>query len=159
MGSAFTGAAIRVQYRDQRKYRLNTGILKHGSRVDPARKPSEEKGIKAFTLTEMRLKRLAEAALLARIKLAQSFQKQQRHYNLRRRDWAPAVSEEVFTETHFLSKKSDGVNAKLCEKYVGPYNVHRMPSPVIFDLKDKNGKILRHIHIKDLKPSKAQPGV
>ena len=93
--------------------------------------------------------------ILARTKLTQSFQKQQRHYDLRRRDWAEAIDQEVFCKTHFFSKRADNINAKMCEKCEGPYTVIRKSSHVIFDLKDGRDKITRHIHVNDLKTSRA----
>ena len=128
--------------------------LNMGCELIPSGSLAQKAGFKARAPIEIGLKRLAKAALLARTKLAQSFQKQRRYYDLRRHDWSPTIGEEVFCKTHFLSRKADNINAKLCEKYEGPYTVIRKSSPVILDLKDERGKIIRHIHVKDLKPSK-----
>lgn len=62
----------------------------------------------------------------------------------------------VWRKTHLLSKKADSFNAKLAPKYSGPYEVRRVISPVIVDLRNKQGKWLRHIHIQDLKSAAEQ---
>jgi len=80
---------------------------------------------------------LEEAYELVRINLAQAF-RQQKYYNLRRRNWKPRV--EDWKRQHSLSKKIDAFNAKLAPKYSGPYEVKNIVSPVIVDLKSKRGK-------------------
>ena len=101
-----------------------------------------------------------EALELARINMARSFDRQRRHYDLRRRTWAPEIGERVLKRQHILSKKVEGINAKLAEKFEGPHYIVRKISPVIYDLQDGKGGLIRHIHIKDLKPyiSPEKPG-
>ncbi|XP_025265729.1 uncharacterized protein LOC112638364 [Camponotus floridanus] len=83
--------------------------------------------------------------------MAQAFQRQKRHYDLRRRPWKPNVGEWVWKRDHPLSKKSEAYNAKLAPKFSGPYEIQKIVSPVIVDLKSKRGKRIRHVHIQDLK--------
>ena len=83
-----------------------------------------------------RIKKFQDALELAKIKTPQSFQKQQRYYDLRRRDWTPAVGDRVLKKTQYLSNKVANFNAKLAEKYDGPYLVKQKLSPVIVDLQD-----------------------
>lgn len=90
---------------------------------------------------------------MVRINLAQAFQRQEKHYNLRRRNWKPTLEEWVWKREHPLSKKADGFNAKLAPKYSGSYEVKKIVSPVIVDLRSKRGKWIRHIHVQDLKTS------
>ena len=45
----------------------------------------------------------------------------------------------------------------MAPKYEGPFLVHRKRAPVIFDLKHPSGKIVKHIHVRDLKPFQ-EPG-
>ena len=99
-----------------------------------------------------RIRKLQEALELAKIKIAQSFQKQQKYYNLRRRNWALEIGDKVLKKTQYLSDKAAGFNAKLAERYDGPYTVKKNPSPVIVDLQDERGKYFRHVHISNLKP-------
>lgn len=98
-------------------------------------------------------KNLEEAYELVRVNLAQAFQRQEKYYNLRRREWKPALREWVWKKEHPLSNKANAFNAKLAPKYSGPYEVRNIISPVIVDLRSKRGKWIRHVHVQDLKPS------
>ncbi|XP_029673843.1 uncharacterized protein LOC115241984 [Formica exsecta] len=100
--------------------------------------------------------RTAPATKTVRIKLARAFQRQERYYNLRRREWRPRVGEWVWKRDHPLSKKADNFNAKLAPKYIGPLEVRRIVSPVIVDLRSKRGKWYRHVHIQDFKVAKTK---
>jgi len=44
-------------------------------------------------------------------------QDQARHYNLRRRQWTPAVGDVVWAKEHHLSKATGGFAAKLTPRY------------------------------------------
>lgn len=50
-------------------------------------------------------------------------------------------------KTAILFDMAKSKNAKLEEKYKGPYKVYKQISPSIFDLKTKYNKMLRNIHI------------
>ncbi|KMQ84356.1 Uncharacterized protein F44E2.2 [Lasius niger] len=97
--------------------------------------------------------RLEDAWTLTRIRLARAFQRQERHYNLRRRDWKPSVGDYVWKREYPLSNKAGAFNSKLAPKYSGPWEVRRIISPVIVDLRNARGKWYRHIHVQDLKPA------
>lgn len=99
---------------------------------------------------------LEEAYELVRVHLARAFGKQKHHYDLRRRAWKPKIGDWVWRKNHLLSKKADNFNTKLAPKYSGPYEVRRIISPVIVDLRNKRGKWLRHIHMQDLKTATEQ---
>jgi hypothetical protein len=101
---------------------------------------------------------LEEALKLARINLAHAFQRQTPYYNLRCRNWKPKVGNTVWRKDHPLSKKATGHNAKLAPKYSGPYQVGRVITPVIVDLRDTKGKWYQHIHVQDLKPTTGEDG-
>ncbi|XP_050456461.1 uncharacterized protein K02A2.6-like [Cataglyphis hispanica] len=98
-------------------------------------------------------RRLQEAEQVVRINLARSFQRQERYYNLRRRQWRPQVGDEVWKREHPLSNKANAFNAKLALKFIGSLEVRRMISPVIADLRSRSGKWYQHVHIQDLKPA------
>ncbi|KMQ83693.1 reverse ribonuclease integrase, partial [Lasius niger] len=97
--------------------------------------------------------RLEDAWTLTRIQLARAFQRQERHYNLRRRDWKPKIGDFVWKREYHLSNKANALNSKLAPKYSGPWEVRRIISPVIVDLRNTRGKWYRHIHVQDLKPA------
>lgn len=103
------------------------------------------------TTPETRHQRLEEAFEVARIHLARAFQKQERHYNLRRREWRPQIGDTVWKKDRPLSSKNEAFNAKLAPRYTGPMKIRKIISPVIVDLRDEKGKWHRHIHIRDLK--------
>jgi hypothetical protein len=98
-------------------------------------------------------RRLHEAYDVVRIKLARAFQRQERYYNLRRREWRPRIGEWVWKRDHPLSRRADAFNAKLAPKYIGPLEVRRIISPVIVDLRSRGGKWYRHTHVQELKPA------
>ncbi|XP_024877303.1 uncharacterized protein K02A2.6-like [Temnothorax curvispinosus] len=98
---------------------------------------------------------LEEAYELVRVHLARVFQRQEKYYNLRRRQWAPKVGEWVWKREYPLANKAAAFNVKLAPKFRGPLEVRRIVSPVIVDLRDKSGKWSRHIHVQDLKPAPA----
>ena len=99
-----------------------------------------------------RIQRLREALELARVKITQSFQKQRKYYDLRRRSWTPYIGDKVLKKTQQLSDKAANFNAKLAEKFDGPYIVKKKQSPVIIDLQDERGRYYWHVHISKLKP-------
>ena len=129
---------------------FSPAYLNYGRELTPRGSLSQEVGQRSTVGVDARIKRLQDAHELTRTNLAKSFQKQQRQYNLRRRDWRPAIGTRVLRKEHTLPNKAKDYNAKLCESYGGPYTVHRKVSPVIYDLKDDRGKIVRHIHVRDL---------
>ena len=96
---------------------------------------------------------LEDAYKVVRINLARAFQKQEKHYNLQRREWRPKIGEHVWKKNYELSSKRDAFNVKLAPKYIGPLEVKRIISPVIVDLRNSRGKYYRHVHIQDLKPA------
>ncbi|XP_076299573.1 uncharacterized protein LOC143218325 [Lasioglossum baleicum] len=78
-----------------------------------------------------------------------------RYENGQRR--ATGLQERLRQRTHILSDKAAYRNAKLAEKYSGPFKVQRKISPVIFDLLDKRNRTVQHVHVRDLKPYEPAP--
>ena len=102
----------------------------------------------------LRLDKLKETFELVRLNLNRAFNKQSHHYNLRRRDWRCKIGDQVMKVEHHLSDASKGFAAKLAPKYSGPYKVIKVLSPVVYNIKSNDGKIIRRVHVKDLKEAK-----
>jgi len=127
-------------------------FLNHGRELQGPH-PEDRRQGQRLTAPEGNRRRLEEAYEVVRTNLARAFQRQARHYDLRRRGWRPRVGDAVWKRTHTLSNKHEAVNAKLAPKYIGPLTVRKIVSPVIVDLRDTRGRWYRHIHIQDLKPT------
>jgi len=94
---------------------------------------------------------LEEAHEIVQANLACAFQRQARHYDLRRQAWKPTIGDIVWKRAHTLSSKKDSVNAKLALKYIGPLMIRKIILPVIVDLRSReNGT---GIYVQDLKPA------
>jgi len=78
-------------------------------------------------------------------------QDQARHYNLRRRQWSPAVGDIVWAKEHHLSKAAEGFAAKLAPSYDGPYQVVDFVSPVICKIRHTQSKIERTVRVCEFK--------
>lgn len=101
---------------------------------------------------------LEEAYELVRIHLARAFQRQETHYNLRRREWQPRLGDKVWKRDRPLSSKADAFSAKLAPKFVGPMEVRKIMSPVIVDQRDAQRKWHREVHVQDLKTTAPAKG-
>lgn len=91
--------------------------------------------------------------------MALNFQRQEQHYNLRRREWRPKLGDWVWKPKHPLSNKAQAFNAKLAPRYIGPLEMRRIILPVIVDLRDQKRRWYRQIHVRDLKkgnPTRAE---
>ena len=130
--------------------------LNSGRELKPPGSLAHEVAAPEAERRQHRLEKLLAVLELARAQMAKSFQNQQKHYNLRRRRWAPEVGEELLKKTHHLSCKTDSFNAKLTERYDRPYTVFRIITSVIFDLKDKRRNTARRANVKDLKPLQSE---
>ncbi|XP_067211701.1 uncharacterized protein [Linepithema humile] len=128
-------------------------FLNHGREL--ARPHPEDRTVTATGGSlEANRQQLEGAYQVVRVQLARAFQRQERHYNLRRQDWRPKIGEKVWNRDRHLSDKAEAFNAKLAPKYIGPLIVKAIISPVIVDLRDSiNNKWYRRVHIQDLKPA------
>jgi len=84
-------------------------------------------------------------------KMQQATMEQSKHYNLRRREWKPALGDLVLLRQHHLSKASDGFAAKLAPRYDGPYKVIKFISPNIVRIQHADKRERRTAGLADLK--------
>jgi len=84
--------------------------------------------------------KLREVFEIVRRNMNKASQDQARHYNLRRRQWSPAVADIVWAKEHHLSKAAEGFAAKLSPRYDGPYQVVDFVSPVICKIRHTQSK-------------------
>jgi len=87
----------------------------------------------------------------AKEKMQQATIEQSKYYNLRRREWRPAIENLVLLRQHHLSKASDGFAAKLAPRYDGPYKVLKFTLPNIVRIQHETKKVRRTAGLADLK--------
>jgi len=130
---------------------FSPAYLNYGRELSPPHPTDRERPHEA-TPPSRWSRRLADAKELVRVNLARAFHRQEKYYNLRRRDWRPKMGDTVWKRELTLSNKATGINTKLAPKYGGPYTIRRIITPVIFDLRNARNRWYRHIHIQHLKP-------
>lgn len=94
---------------------------------------------------------LQDTLTLARHNQARASEGQKKYFNLRHRDWHPAIGSHVMRREHHLSSAAEGFAAKLAPKFAGPYRIIKFMGPNIVLLKDNNNRSSR-AHVKDIKP-------
>lgn len=83
-------------------------------------------------------------------RILQSYQKNQKYYNLRKRNIEFNVGDTVYKKNYVLSDAGNYFSAKLAPKFIKCF-VHKKISPLIYELVDEQNKKLGRYHIKDLK--------
>ena len=87
-----------------------------------------------------RLKRLDALRDLVADYIEKAHDKQARYHNRGRRLASCQVGDLVMRRTHYQSKGEDKFNAKLAAKYEGPYEVQRVLSPTVYEVKIKKNR-------------------
>ena len=80
-----------------------------------------------------------------------AYEKNKKHYDLRRRPEQLVVNQLVWRKNYVLSDASKYFAAKLAPKFIGPYSISKKLSPWTYELIDANSKYSGVWHIKDLK--------
>lgn len=88
---------------------------------------------------------------LVKVNLARAFTKQSKHYDRKRRDWAPSRGEMIAKREHPLSSAIDNFSAKLAPKYSGKYIVTDFIGEKLLEVQDSDGR-KSIVHVKDVKP-------
>ncbi|KAH8284398.1 hypothetical protein KR054_006155, partial [Drosophila jambulina] len=101
---------------------------------------------------EERSQQLRNIFKVARDNAERATAEQGRHYNLRRRDWPPALGSQLLVRRHILFNAAEGFAAKLAAKYDGPYRVVKFLSPNIVRLQEAQSRRRRTASINSLKP-------
>ncbi|KAG5890345.1 hypothetical protein JTB14_002972 [Gonioctena quinquepunctata] len=95
--------------------------------------------------------KLSDLYLDVRSRLSEAYVKNSRQYNLRKRPGENyQIGDEVWKKNHVLSNAAEGFAAKLALAYIF-CTVHRVISPLVYQLVDKDGKNVGKYHMKDLK--------
>ena len=84
--------------------------------------------------------------------LDEAFVSQSRYYNLRRRNYRLRVGDLVLTRCRVLSSKTKMIAAKLNPRFIDPYRVSKVLSPVVYEISDLADRLIGKSHIEDLKP-------
>lgn len=81
----------------------------------------------------------------------QATDKQKTDYNKERRDAVFRVGDEVLLKDHYFSNAAKGINAKLLEKWVGPFRVKEVKAPSVYILEEGLGRRVRKVHVSPIK--------
>lgn len=84
--------------------------------------------------------------------LNKAYEKQSKHYNLRRRDRKFRVGETVLKRQHVLSSAAQNIATKLAPKFHGPFTISRVISPTVYEIARPDGSNVGKVHIQDIKP-------
>ncbi|KAG5869033.1 hypothetical protein JTB14_025922 [Gonioctena quinquepunctata] len=94
--------------------------------------------------------KLSDLYLDVRSRLSEAYVKNSRQYNLRKRPGENyQIGDKVWKKNHVLSNAAEGF-AELAPAYI-LCTVHRVISPLVYQLVDKDGKNVGKYHMKDLK--------
>jgi transposase InsO family protein len=111
----------------------------------------QEQALSFEDLQDQRMARIKWLQGQCKENLSKAYQRQAKHYNLRRRENDFVVGEKVLRRSHVLSSAADYVASKLAYKFDGPFIIHRPLGLNLFELKDEKGKSVGAAHVKDLK--------
>lgn len=84
-------------------------------------------------------------------RLKKAYESSRHRYNLRRRDDAYRLHQQVWRKNYVLSNAANQFTAKLAPKFVGPFQISKVVSPWTYELSDSAGCRQGVWHAKDLK--------
>jgi len=153
----FIACAIKTAYHEvlqETPFFMNFG---HQMRLsgDQSKLQVENNEIPLIGPRDTRLSRLAvlrDIREKIRDRLLAAYKKNQRVYNLRRRDLQYQVGDLVGRKNMALSNKLANYNAGLGPKFLGPFRVKKREGAVTYVLETLDGKLAGRWHVQDLKP-------
>ena len=98
-----------------------------------------------------RMSRLQVLRVYVTNSLEEAFVNKSRYYNLRRRNYRLKVGGMVLTRCRILSSKTKQIAAKFNPRFVGPYRVSKVLSPVVYEISDLTTRLIDKSRIEDLK--------
>ena len=136
-------------------YAINTNFLNFGRNprsIPNLRQQLEKVGIGDSKVWADRLRRLPTIYDLVQKQLQLANDKQAKYYNKNRRNLSFVVGDLVVRRNHVLSAAVQNFVAKLASTFTGLCLVHKVLSPVIYELEDVDSHLISKVHISDLKP-------
>ncbi|XP_076385625.1 uncharacterized protein LOC143264066 [Megachile rotundata] len=89
---------------------------------------------------------------LVREQLERAHKRQAKYYNARHRDIKYRVGDLVWRRNRVLSSAAENVAAKLAAAYIGPFQIKKVLSPVVYELETTGTRMVPKVHVSDLKP-------
>lgn len=137
--------------------KMTPAFLNLGRELEPLSSLRREK--EEITLVEAstekdwarRMKRLGYMRDWITENLERAHARQARWHDRKRRHLVYEPNHRVWIRNHVLSRGSAGFAAKLAKKWVGPYTVTRVISPLVYEVTNIDGKI-KTAYVNDLKP-------
>lgn len=83
-------------------------------------------------------------------RISRSYQRNQKYYNLRKRNIEFNVGDTVYKKNYVLSNAGNYFSSKLAPKFIKCF-IRKKISPIIYELVDEDNKNLGRYHVKDLK--------
>ena len=99
-----------------------------------------------------KLSNLVDIQVYVNENLEQAYKKSKHNYNLRRRELKFEKGDKVMRKNYVISAAWKQMSAGLAPKFIGPFEIARVVSHNVYELKDLKGKLVGKWHVKDLKP-------
>lgn len=85
--------------------------------------------------------------------------RQSKYYNKKHRFVVYSVGDIVWIRNRVLSSAINKVSGKLVPRFKGPFEITKVLSPLVYQARDKDGKIINKVSISDVKPYRGRLNV